>query len=451
MGSLYQPVHGVRKRSATIYFSLDGDRLKGHSLTPDYREISFQERWTDGRTEFRDVRFADGRLTVEFDIDEWRRGAGPLAVDAGKAPQQTTVRIEARLERDGRLVGKWGMFTADGFEVFRGEWEAIRNPEPGGKASQGTPPAAGAGEVIRDQVPGSVHHRVIKNDWMRVAGLVKVIDARTLEYADGTRIELGYVTPAIDQLAQRSGEFYPAGREAADFVRRLIGDRPVRCSAPASERPPGPWVAYVGDTNLERALVVNGWALANHSSLQADEVIAREQQRGLWRGDFIKPWDWQAGVRLAGEVPPPRLAGEREANRLISQFGRTDAAIEELVARIRADLPNIRRLDFAFSRIDDELLVRLTGLPSLAALDLHQTRITDAGLVHVGKIASLEFLDVSETAVTDAGMDPLLRLMRLKILKVPETVSQTARIRLREAIPGIRFEGKADEVEPANR
>ena len=34
----------------------------------------------------------------------------------------------ARLTGD-RLVGTWGLFTVDGAEVFRGEWEAIRANE----------------------------------------------------------------------------------------------------------------------------------------------------------------------------------------------------------------------------------------------------------------------------------------------------------------------------------
>jgi hypothetical protein len=42
------------------------------------------------------------------------------------------VRVEARLKGD-RLVGKWHMFLPNGAEVFRGEWEADREPRDGEK------------------------------------------------------------------------------------------------------------------------------------------------------------------------------------------------------------------------------------------------------------------------------------------------------------------------------
>ena len=59
--------------------------------------------------------------------------------------------------------------------------------------------------------------------------------------------------------------------------------------------------AYVGDTNNKHAMVINGWALADHSSLHAAEIIARENKRGLWRGQFVPPKEWRAGKGLPGE------------------------------------------------------------------------------------------------------------------------------------------------------
>jgi hypothetical protein len=126
IGSLYQPVHGVRKREAKVYFAMQGDRIIGHAVMADHAAISFQERWKDGRTEFRVVRFADNQLIFEFDIDQWRSDAGPLAVENKTQKNAGMVRVEATLTGD-RLVGKWGMFLTNGTEVFRGEWEADRD------------------------------------------------------------------------------------------------------------------------------------------------------------------------------------------------------------------------------------------------------------------------------------------------------------------------------------
>src|SRR5262245_25863181 len=81
IGSLYQPVHGVRKRKAEIHFEHKGEGLSGHAICAHHREILFQERWKDGRTELGKVRFADNTLSFEYDIAEWRITDGPIAVE----------------------------------------------------------------------------------------------------------------------------------------------------------------------------------------------------------------------------------------------------------------------------------------------------------------------------------------------------------------------------------
>jgi mannose-6-phosphate isomerase-like protein (cupin superfamily) len=128
IGSLYQPVHGVRKREGMVYVEQNGDRLTGYAIQADHAAITFQERWKDGRTDFRKVTFEGNRLMFEFDIGEWRKEAGPLAVEQGKLENKGTIRVEAVLD-DDRLAGAWKMFLADGSEVFRGEWEATRAKE----------------------------------------------------------------------------------------------------------------------------------------------------------------------------------------------------------------------------------------------------------------------------------------------------------------------------------
>ena len=51
-------------------------------------------------------------------------------------------------------------------------------------------------------------------------------------------------------------------------------------------------------------LVAQGWALAYRQYSQAyvdEEEVARAARRGIWRGNFVAPWDWRGGVRL--QVP----------------------------------------------------------------------------------------------------------------------------------------------------
>jgi endonuclease YncB( thermonuclease family) len=159
-------------------------------------------------------------------------------------------------------------------------------------------PAAEKPKVLKDRVKGSIHHAKGKKVWQRIAGKALVIDAHTLQLEDGTRIALAVVAPELNQKGRIDSSIYPCGKEAAAFLRKLIGDRPVTCLfVSEAER----WIAYVGDTNIAHAMVINGWALADHSSLHAAEIIAREAKRGLWRGQLLDPDDWRAGKRPPGE------------------------------------------------------------------------------------------------------------------------------------------------------
>jgi hypothetical protein len=47
--------------------------------------------------------------------------------------------------------------------------------------------------------------------------------------------------------------------------------------------------------------VRNGWALAYRRysrAYVAEERAAENAGRGIWRGDFVEPWDWRDGKRL---------------------------------------------------------------------------------------------------------------------------------------------------------
>jgi hypothetical protein len=112
-------MHGTRLREGSVHFKQDGDKLTGYSITPKGNGLSGSSSWKDGRTQFRTVTFADGKLMFEFDVKEVAHG-WELGVK-----EKATIRVEARLS-DGRLIGKWGLFLKDGSEPFRGEWEAVR-------------------------------------------------------------------------------------------------------------------------------------------------------------------------------------------------------------------------------------------------------------------------------------------------------------------------------------
>lgn len=396
-------------------------------------------------------------------------------------------------------------------------------------------------KVTRDEVQGSILHGGGKTNWRRIAGKVKVLDASTLEFADGTRIELDLAVPAPDQMGSVDGVLYPAGKEAADFLRKLIGDKTVTCHQAG-----GPWMGYVGEVNLERAMIANGWALADHSSLHVDEIIARENKRGLWRGKFHLADAWRAGMRLPGEPPPPKLQDEKAARKLIWEYGNDDEALPTIIARVVNDVPSLRRLHFsqggrltdaglaalsplsaleeldiascgnvtaaglaslkAFPRlrklslpenptnaglahvsqlteleelslihwrgdpvtdaglahlsgllrlkrltlrclaISDAGWVQLKGLEELKVLGMYGIPVTDEGAKNLAQVKSLEYLDLSTTEITDAGALQLVGMNRLRILLLPERVTETTRLRLQQAIPNLKFEGRPEDV-----
>jgi hypothetical protein len=130
-------------------------------------------------------------------------------------------------------------------------------------------PSQGRLEVVKDLVKGSIHHRPRGNEveWERLTGKAQVINSGLLQFSDGTPIELSPAPELNEKAAQ----------EATAFLRKLVNDRPVTS------------FGYQGDTNLQHAMIIHGWGIANHSSLHPAEIIARENKRGFWRDEGVAP------------------------------------------------------------------------------------------------------------------------------------------------------------------
>ena len=55
-------------------------------------------------------------------------------------------------------------------------------------------------------------------------------------------------------------------------------------------------VCFADGFDIGRNMVHTGWALAyrSQSTVYIDtEEAARKAKRGMWRGTFVKPWDWR--------------------------------------------------------------------------------------------------------------------------------------------------------------
>jgi endonuclease YncB( thermonuclease family) len=176
----------------------------------------------------------------------------------------------------------------------------------GGSDDENGQPDAVQRATVKDEVRGGIAFRPEKRTWIRISGRVKVLAAHTLVYEDGSEVRLDGMmeAPELEQKGLIDGTFYPCGKDAAEFLRKLIGDRRVMCIVHRDHvdgKKMRGATAFVGETCLNIEMVRNGWAISDHEGMDGFEILARENKRGLWRGTFVVPGRWRTGDRLPGE------------------------------------------------------------------------------------------------------------------------------------------------------
>jgi endonuclease YncB( thermonuclease family) len=252
----------------------------------------------------------------------------------------------------------------------------------------------------------------------KIAGKATVLDAHTLRFEDGSELELngGMDAPELEQQALIGGALYAWGKDAAEFLRTLIGDRVVTCYTEGRRGARLHGACFVGETSLEIEMVRNGWAVSHHTALDGWQAIASVNHRGVWRGTFIPPELWRTGDRLPGEI------SETESQRMAL------AALQPIgpVITYDATKPGKPVIALAFrpntpAKVTDGDLARLKSFPNLRSLDVPSTStITDAALEHLAELTHLVELNVNWTKVTPAGVFKATRRMmrRLEIAGV---------------------------------
>ena len=156
-------------------------------------------------------------------------------------------------------------------------------------------------EPVEDVRRGDGSRRAVAFD-ADLSGRARVIDGDTIEVGT-VRVRLhGVDAPESKQSCLAGGERWPCGQRATQALDRQIGGRTVACSERDRDRY-GRIVAVCrhGGRDINAWLVGQGWALAYRRYSQAyvnEEASARAGRRGIWRGEFVPPWDWRAGVRL---------------------------------------------------------------------------------------------------------------------------------------------------------
>jgi endonuclease YncB( thermonuclease family) len=134
-----------------------------------------------------------------------------------------------------------------------------------------------------------------------VVGTAKIIDGDTIVIA-GEHVRLqGIDAPETDQTCTAYGQQWSCGRSAADWLKEYLRGRKVECVGHARDRY-GRLLAvcYAGGENINDRLVREGWALDYRkysSDYLAAEAEAKRRSAGLWRGDFVPPWQWRSEHR----------------------------------------------------------------------------------------------------------------------------------------------------------
>ncbi len=131
-----------------------------------------------------------------------------------------------------------------------------------------------------------------------------VTDGDTFRFKGGLKIRLfGVDTPEKNQKCEWKNACYPCGRDAADFVRALVGKNEMTCAL-TGDKTYDRFVAVcsVGKKDVGEAIIAAGWGLPYRRFLKghpleasyvAAEKGAQSQKRGLNRGRFIPPADWR--------------------------------------------------------------------------------------------------------------------------------------------------------------
>jgi endonuclease YncB( thermonuclease family) len=129
-------------------------------------------------------------------------------------------------------------------------------------------------------------------------GVPRIVDGDTLAIGS-TKIRLeGIDAPETDQVCLKlKGVHWACGIDARDQLVAHIAGREINCTASGLDvyrRTLA--VCYLAGKDLNGWLVQQGWALAYvkySSAYRQVEEDARANQRGLWQGAFIAPWDWR--------------------------------------------------------------------------------------------------------------------------------------------------------------
>jgi endonuclease YncB( thermonuclease family) len=136
-----------------------------------------------------------------------------------------------------------------------------------------------------------------------ITGEPRVIDGDTIDVA-GERVRLhGIDAPETRQNCDVAGTGWACGKNASAFLAGATAGRMITCKGDKRDRY-GRLIAvcYLGDQDLNARMVRDGWALAYRryaNDYVTQESEARAAGSGIWRSQFVEPWEWRKQARAA--------------------------------------------------------------------------------------------------------------------------------------------------------
>ena len=127
-----------------------------------------------------------------------------------------------------------------------------------------------------------------------IYGKAKVIDGDTIHIGNN-KIRLHAIdAPETKQRCKKNNKKWNCGLESTKFLKNLIGSNKIQCDTNGKDRYNRYiGVCFKGNTDLNREMVINGWAIAyRYYSLEyiKEEEIAKIKKVGIWGGEFEEPY-----------------------------------------------------------------------------------------------------------------------------------------------------------------